>query len=78
MNEVEIDIVGPKVLQRRIQSAFNVVRVVRVVPELGRKEDLLTRNARFLDGIANSWFGPVAVVERRQKLKCTAQGYGDL
>jgi hypothetical protein len=56
---VQIEIVSPKVLQGGIEGLLDIVGVVRVVPELGRDEQLLARNARLLDGITDSSLGTV-------------------
>ena len=56
MHEVKIKIVSLEILQRGVERLLGVIRVVRVVPELGGDEELITWDARFLDSIADSLF----------------------
>jgi len=59
MHQVEVEIVGAEVFERRIERLLNVIGMVRVVPELCGYEELFARDARLLDGIANGGFGAV-------------------
>jgi hypothetical protein len=59
VHEVEIEIVGSEVLERGVEGGFHVVRVVRVVPEFGRDEEVGAGDAGFLDGGADCGFGAV-------------------
>jgi hypothetical protein len=45
VHQIQIDIVGAEVLEGGIEGCFDVLRVMGVVPKLGRKEDLVARNA---------------------------------
>jgi hypothetical protein len=49
MHEVEVEIVGVEVFQRRITGFLDVVGVVRVVPQLGSDENVLSRDTTLLD-----------------------------
>jgi hypothetical protein len=59
--QVEIHIVEAEIIQRILERLLNIVRVVLVVPQLRREEDLFTGDAALPDGIADGLFGAVAV-----------------
>ena len=59
VHEVEVEVVRAQVFEGGVDGRFDVVRVVRVVPELGRDEDFGAGDAAFLDGCADGGFGPV-------------------
>ena len=60
VHEVEVHVVGAEVGEGGVQSGFDVVGVVAVVPELGGDEELVAWDARFADCIANGGFGAIS------------------
>lgn len=62
MDQVEIEIVGTEVFQGGVEGFFNVVWVLRVVPQFGGDEELAALDAGFLYGGSDGGFGAVAVV----------------
>lgn len=59
MHEVEVEVVGAKILQGGIERFLDVIGVVGVVPELGGDEELFARDAGFFDGIAYGGLGAI-------------------
>lgn len=49
MDQVQVEVVGAELLQRRVKVGLDVLGAVRVVPQLGRDEDVLAGNAGVLD-----------------------------
>lgn len=74
VNEVEIHIVGSQILQRSIKRLLNVIRMVRVIPELGGEKDLVSRDAGLLDGAADSRLGSVTVYRLSEKYRMEKHG----
>ena len=61
VHEVEVNVVGAQVGERGIKGSFDVVRMVTVVPEFGRDEELGAWNAGFADGGASGAFGAISL-----------------
>ena len=59
MHQVQVDVVGAKVLEGGIEGRLYVVGMMRVVPELGREINLVAGDARLLDRITNRRLGAV-------------------
>jgi len=59
MHQVQVNIVGTEVFEGSIQGLFYIVRVMRVVPELGREEDLVAGDAGLLNCITYGRFSAV-------------------
>lgn len=62
MHEKKVNIFQTQVIQRIRQSLRHVVRVVLVVPQLGREEDLLARDAGLFNCSADCFFRSIPVV----------------
>jgi hypothetical protein len=60
VDEEEIHIIKTEIIQRVLERLLDVVRVVLVVPQLRREEDLFAGDAALLDGVADGLFGAVA------------------
>lgn len=54
VHKIQVNIVDPKVLQRSIKRGPDILRRMRVVPELRRDEELFPRNLGLADGLADS------------------------
>lgn len=59
MHQIQVDVVGAEIFKGGIESRLYVLRVMRVVPKLRRQENLVAWNTRFLDSIADRWFGAI-------------------
>lgn len=59
MHKVQIDVGGVEVAQRGVECGFNIVRMVRVVPELGGDEEGGARDPGFFDRSADRGFGAI-------------------
>lgn len=59
MHQVQVNVVGTEVLEGSLQSRLYIVRVMRVVPELGREEDLVARDTGLLNCITYRRFSAV-------------------
>ena len=64
MHQIQVEVVGAKVLQGCIESGLNVIRMVRVVPQFGGNKDLLSGYTTLPDGLATS--GLSAITGSRQ------------
>jgi hypothetical protein len=52
MHQIEVHIICYKIVQRLLQSRFDIIRVMLIAPELGGDEDILTWDAAFLDAFS--------------------------
>jgi len=59
VHEVEVEVVGSEVLEGCVECGFDVVGVVRVVPELAGDEELGTGDAGLFDSVADCGLGAV-------------------
>lgn len=62
MHQVEVNVVHSKVVQARVESLFNIIRMMLVTPEFSDDEDLVSRDTAVLDALPDGAFGSVAVV----------------
>lgn len=76
MHEVEVYVVCAQVFERRIKGRLHIVRVMRVVPQLSRDEDLRTRDTTLLDGGTDGRLGPVDASCVDVSVSCF-QGFSD-
>lgn len=60
MHEPQVEVVGLQFPQRFGELRLDVVRVVRVVPELGGEEDVGAGDVAGFYGFADGFFGAVA------------------
>lgn len=60
MQHEQINIFALQIPQRVIERAFHVVWVEGIAPEFCGEEDIGARDAAFLDGFADVFFGVVA------------------
>ena len=63
MHQIQVEIVSLKIFEGSIDGRFDIVRVMAIVPELGRDEDLFSRDAAFLDASGYSGFSAVSIAE---------------
>lgn len=50
MNQEQVDVVELQIVERALKGLRHIVRMVLVVPELGRYEELFTGHSALLDG----------------------------
>ena len=62
VHEIEIDVFGVEILQRRIACLFNIVRVVAVIPQLSGDKNLLSWHAASLDAFSDCTLRPVTTL----------------
>lgn len=73
VHQVQVDIVCAQIFERSIQCLFDIIRVVRIVPQFRSDKDLSSRHTRLLDGSTDCRLGavysssvnvPIACLER--------------
>jgi hypothetical protein len=65
MDQVEVHVGQAKPFQRRVASLLNVVRVMVMIPQLGRDENVLTRDAAIPDCPAYTLLGFIPTTKSR-------------
>ena len=60
MHEIQVEVIGLEVSQRGVDGGLDVVRMMAVVPKLGRNENLIARDAAILDAPGDGWLSTIA------------------